>query len=108
MPEDKDQNIIALDADAERKVARSGTMSRVHFALGRRPRGLTLEEICDICHLAPSNVKIHGLRNLFHFQMMESYEDEDRGTVYTLPRVDMSIMSSERDGSRGLEDVRRK
>lgn len=108
MSEDKDQTIIALDADTERTVARSGTMSRVHFAIQRHPKGLTLEEICDICHLTPSNVKIHGLRNLFHFQMVEKTEDKDRGMVYTLPRVDISIMSSERDGSRGLEDVRRR
>ena len=108
MSEDKDQTIIALDADVEKTVARSGTMSRVHFAIQRHPRGLTLEEICDICHLTPSNVKIHGLRNLFHFQMLESFEDEDRGTVYTLPRVDISIANPEGDGSRGLEDVRRK
>ena len=91
MSEKKDSTIITLNSDIERTVARSGTMSRIHFALGRRPRGLTLEEICDICHLTHSTVKIHGLRNLFHFQMVESYEDEDRGTVYTLPRVDISI-----------------
>lgn len=108
MSGDKDQNIIALDADTERKVAQSGTMSRVHFALGRRPRGLTLEEICDITHLKPGNVKIHGLRNLFNFQMMKSYEDEARGTVYTLPRTEISLMGEERDGSRGLEDVKLK
>lgn len=110
MSEDKDQNILALDADAdvEKTVARSGTMSRIHFALGRRPRGLTLEEICDITHLKPGNVRIHGLRNLFHFQMVEKIEDENRGTVYTLPRVEISLMVTERDGSRGLEDVRLK
>jgi len=28
--------------------------------------------------------------------------------VYALPRVDISIASPERDGSRSLEDVRRK
>jgi len=100
--------IVALDRYTEKTIAHSGAMSRVHFALGRRPRGLTLEEIAAITGLASSTIRIHGLRNLFHFQMVDKFEDENRGTVYTLPRVDISIMSPERDGSRGLEDVRRK
>jgi len=108
MPRDGEPIIIALDNYVEKTIARSGSMSRVHFALTQHPSGLSLSEICDITGLAESTVKIHGIRNLFHFQRIEKIEDENRDTVYRLTSgQDISIASPEVEGARALEDVKR-
>jgi len=76
--------IVALDPFTEKTVARSGAMSRVHFALSRHPEGLSLSEIAEITGLKPSTIDKHGVRNLFNFQVVDRIQDVDRGTVYKL------------------------
>jgi len=97
---------VAIDHNRIKKIARSGSASRVYVALDSHPEGLTLDQIADICNLKLSTLRTNGVRSLFNAHLVEKSITRVGGTVYRLVKRDFSVAAQ--DGTFGLENIRRK
>jgi len=66
MKEEPKSLIFALDS-----LSKSGTVSRTHLAITSKPKGLTIEEICEISGMTRGNIEAHGIPPLVKFQIIE-------------------------------------
>jgi len=77
MKEEPKSLIFALDS-----LSKSGTVSRTHLAITSKPKGLTIEEICEISGLTRGNIEAHGIPPLVKFQIIERDKSDPEGVVF--------------------------
>lgn len=64
---------------------------KIKRVLDKRPVGLTIEDVAEICGLA-YNTAYQSLRDLFHFQLVVKVEVGDK-VLYRLAKHDISVHS---------------
>ncbi len=96
--DERDQSVIALDNPTIKRIngIKGKGASKVVLALSNNPKGLKIEDVCDICGIARGTLQNSFFPQLMELGVVESTrvtEGDRRRSIYRIkqPHRDLSI-----------------